>query len=255
MITCLLAPSLSLKLALLPLLPSFHQEHLPSLVYISFLCLFTNYSLNLHNLPWKLTLPPLPVAYSKCFLPVLNISTPQVVCARAHQALSWNHSCSNRHCHILLPASLPHLSQHLYLFLALLLPPLSDLTSLLSSHLQSPSPHPTLTSLCLAWDTCAPLTSPNLLFLQTCLFLYIAPPMCVCVSAFGHSVMSNTLWPHGALQAPLSMEFPQQEYWSGLLFSSPGDLPDPGITLTSLESPALQADSLPTEPLVKDSTT
>ena len=32
-----------------------------------------------------------------------------------------------------------------------------------------------------------------------------------------------------ALQAPLSMGFPRQEYWSGLPFPSPGDLPDPGI--------------------------
>ena len=43
-----------------------------------------------------------------------------------------------------------------------------------------------------------------------------------------------------ACQAPLSMGFPRQEYWSGLPFSSPGDLPDPGI---KPESPALQADS------------
>ena len=37
-----------------------------------------------------------------------------------------------------------------------------------------------------------------------------------------------------AHQFPLSMEFSRQEYWSGLLFSSPGDLPDPGIEPTSL---------------------
>ena len=37
----------------------------------------------------------------------------------------------------------------------------------------------------------------------------------------------------------------QQEYWSGLQFPSPGDLPDPGIILTSPTSPALQAASLP----------
>ena len=42
-------------------------------------------------------------------------------------------------------------------------------------------------------------------------------------------------------QAPLSMEFSRQEYWSGLPFSTPGDLPDPGIEPIS---PALQADSL-----------
>ena len=43
---------------------------------------------------------------------------------------------------------------------------------------------------------------------------------------------------------PQSMGFSRQEYWSGLPFPSPGDLPDPGI---EPESPALQADSLPTE--------
>ena len=47
-----------------------------------------------------------------------------------------------------------------------------------------------------------------------------------------------------ACQAPLSMGFSRQEYWSGLPFPSPGDLPDPGI---KTRSPALQADSLPTE--------
>ena len=40
------------------------------------------------------------------------------------------------------------------------------------------------------------------------------------------------------------MEFSRQEYWSGLLFPSPGDLPDLGI---ELRSPALQTDSLPPE--------
>ena len=48
-----------------------------------------------------------------------------------------------------------------------------------------------------------------------------------------------------AHQAPLSMGFPRQDYWSGLPFPSPGDLPDRGI---EPGSPALQADSLPTEP-------
>ena len=45
-------------------------------------------------------------------------------------------------------------------------------------------------------------------------------------------------------QAPLSMGFPRQEYWSGLPFPSPGDLANPGIVP---RSSALQADSLPTE--------
>ena len=46
-------------------------------------------------------------------------------------------------------------------------------------------------------------------------------------------------------QAPLSMEFSRQDYWSGLPFPSAGDLPNPGI---KTKSPALQADSLPSEP-------
>ena len=42
-----------------------------------------------------------------------------------------------------------------------------------------------------------------------------------------------------ACQAPLSMEFFRQEYWNGLPFPTPGDLPDPGIELMSLVSPGL----------------
>ena len=49
-------------------------------------------------------------------------------------------------------------------------------------------------------------------------------------------------------QAPLSMEFSRQEYWSGLPFPSPGDLPNPGIETTSLKSPALPGSSLPLVP-------
>ena len=48
-----------------------------------------------------------------------------------------------------------------------------------------------------------------------------------------------------AHQAPPSMGFSRQEYWSGLLFPSPGDLPDPGI---ETRSPAFQADALTSEP-------
>ena len=53
-----------------------------------------------------------------------------------------------------------------------------------------------------------------------------------------------TLWTV-AHHAPLSMGFSRQEYWSGLPFPSPGDLPNPGMELWS---PTLQADSLPSEP-------
>ena len=51
-----------------------------------------------------------------------------------------------------------------------------------------------------------------------------------------------------AHQAPLSMGFSRQEYWSGLPFPSPGDLPDPGIEPPTQGSPALQADALISEP-------
>ena len=49
-------------------------------------------------------------------------------------------------------------------------------------------------------------------------------------------------------QAPLSVKFSGQEYWSGLPFLSPGDLPNLGIELSSLLSAALQAESLLSEP-------
>ena len=48
-----------------------------------------------------------------------------------------------------------------------------------------------------------------------------------------------------ALQVPLSMEFPKQDYWSGLPFPSPGDLPSPGIEPAS---PALAGGFFTTEP-------
>ena len=47
-----------------------------------------------------------------------------------------------------------------------------------------------------------------------------------------------------AHQVPLAMEFSRQEYWNGVPFSSPGDVPDPGI---KPRSPELQADDLLTE--------
>ena len=51
-----------------------------------------------------------------------------------------------------------------------------------------------------------------------------------------------------ANQAPLSMGFSRQKYWSGLPFPSPGELPNPGI---EPGSPVLQANFLPSEPLGK----
>ena len=66
--------------------------------------------------------------------------------------------------------------------------------------------------------------------------------VCVCVCAVG-AQSYLTLWTPWtvALQAPLSMGFPRQEYWSGLPFLSPEDPPHPGIEPTPPVSPALQA--------------
>ena len=50
-----------------------------------------------------------------------------------------------------------------------------------------------------------------------------------------------------ACQAPLSMGFSRQEYWNGLQFSSPGNLPDPGIEPMSPASPALAGRFFTTE--------
>ena len=59
----------------------------------------------------------------------------------------------------------------------------------------------------------------------------------VCASLLSRDGLSATSWTV-AHQAPLPMEFSRQEYWSGLPFPPPGDLPDPGIELKSLVSPA-----------------
>ena len=58
------------------------------------------------------------------------------------------------------------------------------------------------------------------------------------LSCFSRIRLFATLWTV-ACQAPLSMEFSRQEYWSGLPFPSPGHLPNPGIKPVSLMSPAL----------------
>ena len=80
----------------------------------------------------------------------------------------------------------------------------------------------------------------NVVLITTVQLSYSVKRMCA------HSVVSDsvTLWAV-AHQDPLSMGFFRQEYWSGLRFSSPGDLPDPGI---ESGSPVLQVDSLPSEP-------
>ena len=79
------------------------------------------------------------------------------------------------------------------------------------------------------------------MFICTCI------QICVFICSDGLVIKSCptlvTLWTI-ACQAPLSMGFSRQEYWSGLPFPSPGDLSHPGI---EPRSPALQADSMLTE--------
>ena len=69
------------------------------------------------------------------------------------------------------------------------------------------------------------------------IYVYVCP---------SRSVMSDSLRSHGLqpCRSPLSMGFSRQEYWSGLPFPSPGDLPDPAI---QPRSPELHADSFPSE--------
>ena len=66
----------------------------------------------------------------------------------------------------------------------------------------------------------------------------------LCRAVLSHLWLFVTPWAV-ALQAPLSMEFSRQEYWSGLPFPPPGDLPNPGI---KPGCPALQVVSLQSEP-------
>ena len=68
--------------------------------------------------------------------------------------------------------------------------------------------------------------------------------MCVCAQPLSHVRLFAVLWTV-ACPVPLSMEFSRQEYWNGLPFRFPGALPHPGIKPAS---PALQEDSLSTEP-------
>ena len=75
------------------------------------------------------------------------------------------------------------------------------------------------------------------------LFAYHLPSK-VKVKSLSRVQLFATLWTV-AYKAPQSMGFSRQEYWSGLPFPSPGDLSDPGI---EPRSPALQADTLPSEP-------
>ena len=90
---------------------------------------------------------------------------------------------------------------------------------------------------------CSYITSPWLNFTFDVSFL------CAPVKLLSRVQLIATPWTV-AYQAPPSMEFSKQEYWSGLPFPSPGDLPNPGI---QPRSPALRADVFPFETLGKPS--
>ena len=66
------------------------------------------------------------------------------------------------------------------------------------------------------------------------------------LSGFNHVLLFATLWTI-VPQGPLYMGFSRQEYWTGLSFPSPGDLPDPAIEPVSPASPALAGGFLTTE--------
>ena len=73
------------------------------------------------------------------------------------------------------------------------------------------------------------------------LFPGVIESVCICacmLSRFSHVQLFATFWTV-TCQAPLSMGFSRQEYWSGLPRPLPGDLPDAGIEPMSLMSPAL----------------
>ena len=74
------------------------------------------------------------------------------------------------------------------------------------------------------------------------------PSLCVCAQSLSHVLLFVIPWTK-AHQAPLPMGFSLQEYWRGLPFSPPGDLPDPGIEPMSPASPALAGGFFTTEPL------
>ena len=85
-----------------------------------------------------------------------------------------------------------------------------------------------------------PLPSPAQPYkcISKCYFLYGNVPRRCVLSYFSCVRLFVTLWTI-AHQAPLSIGFSRQEHWSGFPCPPPGDLPDPGIKLTSFMSPVL----------------
>ena len=78
---------------------------------------------------------------------------------------------------------------------------------------------------------------------HSCSVWDLVPCVCMGTKSLSHVWLFATPWT-AARQAPLSMEFSRQDYWSGVPFPPPGDLPDPGIKPASLTSPALAGEFL-----------
>ena len=91
-----------------------------------------------------------------------------------------------------------------------------------------------------------------LFFMEQLYVLYMdIMTLCVCYAELlSHVQLFTTPWTV-ACQAPLSMEFSRQEYWSGLPFPFLGDLPDPRIKPVSFVFPALADGFFTTKPLGK----
>ena len=85
---------------------------------------------------------------------------------------------------------------------------------------------------------------------RVCVCVCVCERTHACVCAFSIVWLFATPWTI-ACQAPLSMEFSRLEYWCGLPFPSPGDLPDPGIELVSLVGSFVDRWILHNEPLGK----
>ena len=91
--------------------------------------------------------------------------------------------------------------------------------------------------------------SPSPVLMRFMRFIYIGFVLTRCMhacmqSCFSHVWLFATLW-NIACQTSLSMGFSRQEYWSGLPWPPPGDLPDPGIEPASFMSPTLAGGFLP----------
>ena len=115
----------------------------------------------------------------------------------------------------------------------------------------APSPGSGFTNQCVGHS---PRASGTLTLSMTSQLLALGPPgfhtsklLTICAESLSCVQVFLTLWTV-ACQAPLSVGFPREDYWSALPFPSPGDLPEPGIKPTSLASPALAGRFFTTEP-------